>query len=274
MEQPRVREQLIALFELQKLDLIVRKNDQERDALPASLREAESRTQQTRSQLETCEAQGRTQLEERRTLEAHIQAENIKLRKWESRLNEIRNQREYLALSREIEASKRGNKEAEERLQLLRREQESLETQTEALRAQLADLETEVATERTKLSEATQATLVDSTQLIAKRETLVAELPKALIRTYERIRAKRMGVGVVAAAGGSCTGCNIRLPPQLFNVLQRVSSIEQCPSCLRLMIWKGVIDAHMASEETPDIAATTDEAQAQTQAKATPAASA
>jgi len=56
-------------------------------------------------------------VKEAKNLEGGIDAENLKLKKWEKRLNDIRNQREYLALNREVEAYRSGQKrEAEERI--------------------------------------------------------------------------------------------------------------------------------------------------------------
>ncbi|MBW2734063.1 MAG: hypothetical protein JRH20_16875, partial [Deltaproteobacteria bacterium] len=47
----------------------------------------------------------------------------------------------------------------------------------------------------------------------------------------------RGGIGVVRAAEGACSGCHMRLPPQLYNILQRNETIEQCPNCQRIIYY-------------------------------------
>ena len=74
-------------------------------------------------------------------------------------------------------------------------------------------------------------------------------MPKPLYRRYDQVRARRMGMGLSPVAAGSCTGCNIRLPPQLYNILQRCDSIEECPSCKRIIFW----DQILATPEAPSV---------------------
>ena len=51
------------------------------------------------------------------------------------------------------------------------------------------------------------------------------------------------GLAVVSVRGGTCQGCNMNIPPQLYNVLQRGLSIETCPSCHRLIYWEELMKA-------------------------------
>ena len=56
-----------------------------------------------------------------------------------------------------------------------------------------------------------------------------------LLNQYERIRGARAGLGITAAVGGRCRACNMMVPPQLFNELQRGSALHSCPSCNRIL---------------------------------------
>jgi len=55
-------------------------------------------------------------------------------------------------------------------------------------------------------------------------------------------------VGLVAVIEGSCSGCNMKLPPQLYNILQRVESVEQCPSCQRIIYWSRIVEDAAAKQ--------------------------
>jgi len=96
-------------------------------------------------------------------------------------------------------------------------------TRSPALREAVAEVEALIATEK------------------ARRGQLVGKVPAGLLRRYDSIREKRLGVGLVPAAEGGCSGCNMKLPPQLYNILQRADTIEQCPSCQRIVFWEGIV---------------------------------
>jgi predicted nucleic acid-binding Zn-ribbon protein len=51
----------------------------------------------------------------------------------------------------------------------------------------------------------------------------------------------------VAVKNGTCQGCNMNIPPQLYNVLQRGVSIEICPSCSRIIYWEDIMKDPAAS---------------------------
>jgi predicted nucleic acid-binding Zn-ribbon protein len=105
------------------------------------------------------------------------------------------------------------------------------ETKTRELERQineaLASVESESAT-------ATQQT----SALSVEREKLKAELSKPLVRRYEFISGRRPGRAVVPAREGRCTGCNLMLPPQLFNELQLNTKILQCTNCQRVLYFE------------------------------------
>jgi hypothetical protein len=52
----------------------------------------------------------------------------------------------------------------------------------------------------------------------------------------------RKGLAVVAVKDGTCRGCNMRIPPQLYNVLQRGNSLELCPTCNRIIYWARLLE--------------------------------
>ena len=109
-----MRQQLLDLYEVQQIDLKIRDLEKRREAIPQQLAELESSIAVNRNQLKELTEQRDTLVREISTMEGTVAAENDKMRKWERRLNEIRNQREYLALSREVEGTKRANRDAEE----------------------------------------------------------------------------------------------------------------------------------------------------------------
>jgi predicted nucleic acid-binding Zn-ribbon protein len=55
---------------------------------------------------------------------------------------------------------------------------------------------------------------------------------------YEQIFERRGGMAVVEARNGICQGCRMRVPPQLYNELQKHHEIRMCPNCHRILFWR------------------------------------
>jgi predicted nucleic acid-binding Zn-ribbon protein len=70
------------------------------------------------------------------------------------------------------------------------------------------------------------------------RDQMAHGIERALLQRYEMIFSRRGGVAVAEAKGGTCQGCRMRLPPQLYNELQRHEQIHYCPNCQRILYWE------------------------------------
>jgi predicted nucleic acid-binding Zn-ribbon protein len=236
-----VRQYLLDLYEIQKIDLSIRDQEKRQEAIPSRLRELETAVEALRKQIAQLAEQRATVQRDIKAQVSLVESEKDKIRKWEARLNDIRNQREYQALQRETEGSKRANRDAEEKISELHKAKDELDKQLEALEIKLVDEETACDDERKKVEAELSALQTQLKEEQARRDSLVPKVPKAMFRKYDAIRGKRFGMGLAAVAQGNCTGCNMRLPPQLYNILQRGDTVEQCPSCHRLIFWDQIL---------------------------------
>ena len=108
--------------------------------------------------------------------------------------------------------------------------QSSIRTHEEeiaALKGHVSDEERETAARLDELE-------VTRQQRKAERDKLAGAVRKDVLAQYEAIRRRR-GAAVVPARHGVCTGCNMHLPPQLYNILQVGTTMEHCPSCHRII---------------------------------------
>jgi hypothetical protein len=64
------------------------------------------------------------------------------------------------------------------------------------------------------------------------------ELPANVIKRYDSLRIQRRGQAVAVARDGYCLGCNMHLPPQLYNTLFKHEELITCPHCQRMLILK------------------------------------
>ena len=236
-----MRQQLLDLYEIQKIDLRIRDQGRRQQALPERLHRLQEQMRDLSAQLAQLQQQ-RTQVgEETTNMRRLVEEEALKIRKWESRLNDIRNQREYQALLREIESSRRQNRGADEKIGELQQQHEELDARLVQVRQRLAEEELTCRAEAEEVARRSQELDSELAQEEGRRDELAPKVPRQVLRRYEAIRARRQGHGLSAVIHGCCSGCNMRLPPQLYNVLQRVDTIEQCPCCHRLILWDQIL---------------------------------
>ncbi len=229
------REKLKALEELQKVDIKVRDLSVEAEKHPARLRQIETERNQAKAALDATRGKLADNERARRQNEQLLQLEKDKVRKWESRLNELKTPREYAALARELDIAKKTNQTADEEIKRLAGEYEELRKQVGAGEAALAEKEAVVEREGREIQAQLDSVQAQVKQLQDERARLVDQCDKALVSKYERIRKQRGGVAVVPVVGGTCKGCQRNIPPQMANNLLTSSEILSCPNCHRFI---------------------------------------
>jgi predicted nucleic acid-binding Zn-ribbon protein len=229
------REKLKALEELQKVDLRIRDLSAEAEKHPARLRQIETERTQARSALDATRGRVADNERARRQNEQLLQLEKEKVRKWESRLNELKTPREYAALARELDIAKKTNQTADEEIKRLAAEYVDLKKQVDAAEQALAEKESVVAREGAEIKTVLDGLQGQMAELETERKRLVELCDKSLVSKYERIRKQRGGVAVAPVIAGTCKGCQRSIPPQMANNLLTGSEILTCPNCHRFI---------------------------------------
>jgi len=221
------------------------------------LAELEKETGGQRSLLEAKEAEAATAREElaqvasrRRELEAKLQDEEARMKERRMLLGRLRNDKEAGALQREIEIAKETNSRVEEELLTLIEQSEALEGNLKTLDEEREAIAGNVA----RLGEAsggrTQALRSEIEAGRAERDSHAERLGAPLRRRYEQVFQRRNGIAVIAVTDGHCRGCNVTLPPQMWNKIRRGNEFDSCPSCQRILVWQPVAEAPSAAGES------------------------
>jgi predicted nucleic acid-binding Zn-ribbon protein len=80
-------------------------------------------------------------------------------------------------------------------------------------------------------------------KLESDRSLVTDGLDAKLLDLFNRQRAKQAdGVAIIRVIDAVCQGCNMNIPPQMYNELQRRDSLKNCPSCERLIYWQNEDD--------------------------------
>jgi predicted nucleic acid-binding Zn-ribbon protein len=231
-----LRNNLKSLYELQEIDLRIDGLDGEKgqllseaQALEAKLIEAREKIAARREEAETLEA-------EKVALEANLASENDNIVRSESHLKEIKTQKEYQAVSKEISGAKKLIVELEEQLLQKINAIEEIGADVAKKEAELAELEQNVALQQGEVQRKVETLESGIAADAATREETIKGLPASVMKRYSRLRDQRRGIAVVEAKEGNCMGCNMHLPPQLYNTLFRADDVLTCPHCQRILV--------------------------------------
>ncbi|MDX9710709.1 MAG: C4-type zinc ribbon domain-containing protein, partial [Trichloromonas sp.] len=173
--------------------------------------------------------------DERRTLQLALEQEEQNIQRSEGHLPAIKTQKEYVAVLKEIDTAKKLNKDIQDRIQAKDGEIAAVTRDREEKEQELADLTAKVSD---RLEEIARQLAECESQVgtqVQDRDSLFDQLPLTLRKRYQLLFERRGGLAVVEARNGTCSGCNMHLPPQLFNTLFTVKEIQSCPHCNRLL---------------------------------------
>ena len=157
-----------------------------------------------------------------------------KINKLTDQLFLVTNNKQYDALTNEIEHLKEQKKENEELLISNLEEKETLEKNINENEASLEELKTDLDVRRNKLDEALSETADEKTALENSRKKQVTEIDDNTMQVYNKVISARSGIAVVPLSGNSCGGCGAALPLQMVSEI-RAGDLHNCQSCGRFV---------------------------------------
>jgi predicted nucleic acid-binding Zn-ribbon protein len=246
MEQT-VEQKLKALYELQTIHTKIDKIRQVRGELPMEVADLEddvagleTRIQKIKAELDDLE----DDIVTRKNLIKEAQA-NIK--KYETQLNEVKNNREYDAISKEIEIQGLDIQVSEKKI---REFGFDITSRTQIYEKALADLEarkSDLDAKKAELGTITAETEKEEGELSGQAEKATKNIDERLLIAYNRLRQNaKNGLAVVTIQRDSCSGCFNQIPPQRQSDIRQRKKIIVCEHCGRILV-----DEQMAMEAEP-----------------------
>lgn len=239
-----IEEKLRALYSLQLVDSEVDKIRTLRGELPLEVQDLEDEV----AGLETRINNLKSEIDE---MEKSLLNKNNEIitsqgliKKYEEQQNNVRNNREYDSLSKEIEFQaleiELCNKKIREFTVLLN---EKKEVMTEALNV-LEERTKDLDGKKAELDDITRDTQKEEEVLDKKSGELQTKIEERLLSAYKRIRINaRNGLAVVSVQRDACGGCFNQIPPQRQLDIKSRKKIIVCEYCGRILVDDEIIQA-------------------------------
>lgn len=227
---------LSTLFELQLLDDELDTLQELRGDLPLEVNNLNSQIQNIKETVDEKEKEKEEALATIKSNESEMARLDASLTKFKAQLYQVRNNKEYDALTKEIDHSEEKIKVYDEENTEAENRSQTLKAQIEEVTPQLDDLLAEVEIKEEELKQIVKANEREETKLASKREEVADKVRKSDYNTYTRIRKALAGKAVVTITRGACTGCHNVVPPQRQIEIRGSKRLFTCESCGRLLI--------------------------------------
>ncbi|SVA78044.1 uncharacterized protein METZ01_LOCUS130898 [marine metagenome] len=162
-----------------------------------------------------------------------------KINKLTDQLFLVTNNKQYDALTNEIDHFKEQKDENDSHIILSMDEKEILEKSMNENETSLEDLKTDLGFRRKKLETALSETSEEKAALEKSREEQISKIDFSTIQIYTKVISARSGVAVVSLSGDACGGCGAALPIQMASEIRAAAAhTHRCDNCGRFVYSK------------------------------------
>lgn len=232
-----VEEKLKTLYQLQTTLSGIDEKRALRGELPLEVQDLEDEIAGLGTRIEKIE----NEIDEFRTAMAQkrgeIEVATQSVERYKQQLNDVKNNREYDTLSKEIEFQSLEielcNKKIREAQAQIEQRTQDLHDSQDALKERTADLDVK----RGELDEIMEETRAEEDRLKEKAKELETKIEPRLLTSFKRIRKNaRNGLGIVYVQRDACGGCFNKIPPQRQLDIKMHKKIIVCEYCGRILI--------------------------------------
>jgi len=171
----------------------------------------------------------------RRALEKETALIDGRMAKFEDHKSAVKTNQEFHALNHEIEVAQASKATLDDQVLEFMSAAEELVTQRKTAESALATATAVAEKQRAALRAERTALDAELARLIGERKAATPSIPGPALAKYEQILKNRKGVAVSAMVNGICTGCHVRLRPNVEQQVRKGDAFTQCDNCQRLL---------------------------------------
>ncbi len=223
------------LIQLQELDNALRQNTAELSDIPRLIQELERKMQADSEQVVRAKEKLTQNQKKRRELEAEVKDLKAQVSRFKKQLNEVKNNKEYTALLKEIQETQDKIDRLEEEIikELLAADEIEEEIRQATLNQKNEEQHLRQAIEA--LQQRKQQLEQEKSHLLKQKEELLPTIPRQQLQLYLSIARKRGGIAISRVTDEFCSMCQVRIRPQMLNEIRDRSKIHLCESCGRIL---------------------------------------
>lgn len=232
-----MQERIMALYDLQKIDSKIDEINKVKGELPLEVQDLEDEMAGLKTRIDKINAE----IEELNTLtkqrKREVDQAKIMIGNYKEQQNNVRNNREFDSITKEIEYQELEIELAEKRLKEYAAGIKSKKAQLEETENRVAERDIDLSAKKAELEGIEAETAPRVAEFEAQAAVAKAKIDERLLVAYERIRRNvRNGLAVVTVRRDACGGCFNRIPPQRQADIRLGKKIIICEYCGRILV--------------------------------------
>ncbi|MEZ4910518.1 MAG: C4-type zinc ribbon domain-containing protein [Saprospiraceae bacterium] len=167
----------------------------------------------------------------------YIKESETLIARYEKQLDNVKNNREFDALTKEIELQKLEIQLSQKKSREATANKESKVDSMQGIKEKFDERNKDLETKKVELAKIIEKTEKEETKLRKESDKARKDIEERLLVSYDKIRkAYRNGLAVVTVSRGACGGCFNRIPPQMQIELGAMKKIIACEHCGRVLV--------------------------------------
>ncbi len=172
-----------------------------------------------------------------KALESDFQTKLTLLAKSQEKLTVVKTNKEYQSVLKEIDDIKVKNSDIEENMIEILDAIETAEKEISGLNKEALLIKERINGEKEIIKKEAEQNKKDIAVLEEKWNNTSVKMASEILSKYNMVRDFIKGTAIVPIVDEICQGCNMNIPPQMYNDLLRFDSIKYCPHCQRMIYW-------------------------------------
>jgi predicted nucleic acid-binding Zn-ribbon protein len=233
-----VSPELSQLIELQELDLEIQRVSGRLSRIPEEHESTENDFKQHAAEFLDLKSNHEQTLEDRKQLEIELATTQQNYDKFEQDKTRVRNEKEYTAVLREIDSTRKHIGALETEILKRMEELEKLDAELAARAPDVERMRAEVDSVLGALDKERDAANLQLAEFVERRKKLASKMPRPLFASYDRM--SRLGKGQALAevrANGICAACRVRVRPKIFSDVRKGDQLVTCENCGRILYY-------------------------------------
>lgn len=232
-----VEQRLKALHDLQKVASEIDKIRTLRGELPLEVQDLEDEIEGLETRVANYDSETKKLNESIAAKKNEITESGLLIKKYESQQMNVRNNREFDSLSKEIEFQKLEIELSEKRIKEFTAQMKNKKEVIDASKQLLEDRKGDLAAKKSELEEIIADTQNDEQKLEDKAKNIEGLIEERLLTAFKRIRSNaRNGLAVVTVERDACGGCFNKIPPQRQLDIKSRKKVIVCEYCGRILV--------------------------------------
>jgi len=226
------------LIRLQEIDSEIRKAGLFLESIPPLIEDIDRKLAESSEIAAAARDKMARSQKKRRELEAELKDLKAQIGKYKRQTNEVKTNKEYAALLKEIEESERKVDSLEEAFISEMLLEDDIQKEIRAANQKLSENQEKLTREKEQVFRKKQDAEARAALLESQKAELVPQLPREQVALYLRLLHNKGGSALSPVTDDFCATCHVRVRPQVLNELREARKVILCENCGRILYWK------------------------------------